>query len=69
MSLEQTQRNQNSDRDAQNAHYRLQFYFGDLQLFSEWEPELAPVENLAEQLVRDDGFHDVTIERRTEVRR
>jgi hypothetical protein len=34
-----------------------------------WEAELAIVENLAEQLRRGDGFHDVTIEQRTELPR
>lgn len=72
MSLEPTQRNQNSDPDAssaENTHYRLRYYFGDFELFSEWRTELTHVENLAEQLRNETTFHDVTIERRTEVRR
>jgi hypothetical protein len=68
MSLEPSQRNQDSDRAESTADYRLRYHFGDLRLYSEWESELAVVENLAEQLRRGDGFHDVTIEQRTEFR-
>jgi hypothetical protein len=69
MSLEQTQRNQNSDRDASstNTQYRLRFQFGEISLYSAWHAELAPVENLGVQLIQGSEFHDITIERRTEV--
>ena len=68
MSLEPSQRNQDSDRAESTAYYRLRYHFGDLRLYSEWDPELAVVENLAEQLRRGDGFHDVNIEQRTKFR-
>jgi len=47
--------------------WRLRYHFGDLKLFSEWQADLAAVENLAEQLQRDQAFHDVVIERRTTI--
>jgi DNA-binding PadR family transcriptional regulator len=47
--------------------WRLRYHFGDLELFSAWEADLAAVENLAEQFQRDQAFHDVVIERRTTI--
>lgn len=68
MSLEQTQRNQNSDRtESSTIHYRIRYCFGDLELTSEWHPEFATVENFAEQLRREHAAHDVRIEKRLEV--
>ena len=70
MSLEPIHSNQDSDRTASDhyPHYRLRFHFGDLRLYSQWHPELAPVENLALQLLHGESFHDVTIEAKARYR-
>lgn len=70
MSLESSIPQEDCGRDAQpddDTQYRLRYYFGDFELYSEWRDELVHVENLAEQLRRQ-NFHDVTIEAKAEYR-
>jgi hypothetical protein len=52
-----------------SPQYRLRFRFGEITLYSAWHAELAPIENLGVQLIQGSEFHEISIERRTEVAR
>jgi hypothetical protein len=58
-----------AEERADSPQYRLRFHFGEITLVSTWQPELAPVESLGVQLIQGSEFHDISIERCTEVTR
>lgn len=62
-------RSTRTDEREGGPQYRLRFHFGEITLVSTWQPDLAPVESLGVQLIQGSEFHDISIERCTEVTR